>query len=86
MRYFYTVLGFFLFLAMLGFALKNADSVTLRYYLGLEWHTPLILVLLASFCIGVIAGLMACLSLIITQRRRLLAMERELHSLQKNND
>lgn len=86
MRYLYTVLGFFLFLATLGFALKNTDPVTLQYYLGLQWHAPLILVLLVAFCAGALAGIAACLSLVVTQRRRLLAIQRELQTLQSNND
>lgn len=86
MRYFYLIGGFLLFLATLGFALKNTAPVTLEYYLGLQWHAPLILVLLLAFCAGALAGVIACVSLVIQHRRRMLAMQRELHALQSHQD
>ena len=86
MRYFYLIGGILLFLATLGFALKNNVPVTLHYYLGLEWHAPLILVMLLVFCAGALAGILACLSLVVQQRRRLLAIQRELHALQSRPD
>ena len=86
MRYLYLTGGFLLFLAALGFALKNTVPVTLEYYLGLQWHAPLILVMLLAFCAGALAGIIACLTLVIQQRRRLLAIQRELHALQSSQD
>ena len=86
MRYLYLTGGFLLFLAALGFALKNTAPVTLEYYLGLQWHAPLILVMLLAFCAGALAGIVACLTLVIQQRRRLLAIQRELHALQSSQD
>lgn len=86
MRYLYLTGGFLLFLAALGFGLKNTAPVTLQYYLGLQWHAPLILVLLLAFCLGALAGILACLSLVVQQRRRLLAIQRELHALQSRQD
>lgn len=86
MRYLYLTGGFLLFLTALGFALKNTAPVTLEYYLGLQWHAPLILVMLLAFCAGALAGIIACLTLVIQQRRRLLAIQRELHALQSSQD
>lgn len=86
MRYFYLIGGFLLFLAALGLALKNTAPVSLEYYLGLRWHAPLILVLLLTFCAGALAGIFACLPQVIRQRRRLLAIQRELHALQTRQD
>lgn len=86
MRYFYMAVGFCLFLAALGFALKNTQPVTVQYYLGIHWNAPLVLVLLLVFCAGALAGIIACLSLVVSQRRRLLAIQRELHALQSSPD
>jgi putative membrane protein len=86
MRYLYLICGFLLFLVALGFALKNTAPVTLEYYLGFQWHAPLILVILLTFCAGALAGIVACVSLVIQQRRRLLAIQRELHALQSRQD
>jgi putative membrane protein len=83
MRYLYAFVGFFIFLATLGFALKNADPITLHYYLGIAWQAPLSLTLLIAFCCGVFAGLIACLSLLVAQRRRLAEMQREIDTLRR---
>lgn len=81
MRYLYLTLGFILFVLLLGFALKNAEIVELHYYLGLVWRAPLSLMLLIAFFIGTVAGMIACLSPIIRQRRELIALQRELRQL-----
>lgn len=86
MRYVYRILGFCLFLLALGFAFKNNQLVSLQYYLGLEWHAPLVLVLFITFCTGALGGILACLSLVITHRRRLLALQKELNKLQPTAD
>ena len=46
MRYFLWILKFALFVVVLSFAVKNTETVAVRYYLGLEWQAPLVLVLL----------------------------------------
>lgn len=86
MRYIYSALGFCLFLAVLGLTLKNTQPVTLFYYFGFRWDAPLVLVLLIAFCVGAMAGIVASLSLAITQRRRLQALQRELKTLRANAD
>ncbi len=78
MRYLYALLTGILFLAMLGFAIKNAEPVTLHYYLGMSWSAPLVLIVLASFVLGAACGIMACLGLVVRQRRAANAIRREL--------
>lgn len=65
-----------LFLLLLGFAVMNSESVSLRYFLGLEWQAPLSLVILVVFAVGLLTGLLAC-------SMRLLRGHRELRSLRK---
>jgi lipopolysaccharide assembly protein A len=86
MRYLYVASGLLLFLAVLGFSLKNSHPVTMYYYLGINWSAPMALVLLLVFCAGALAGIIACMSLLITQRRNLRAMQQELQSLQSSRD
>ena len=69
------------FLLLLGFAVKNMDGVTVRYFLGLEWQAPLAFVLLIMFAAGILAGILTGLGKIAAQRRELLALRRELRSL-----
>ena len=66
------------FLLLLAFAVKNTDSVSVRYLLGLEWQAPLVFVLLVFFAAGIVLGVMASLVVIVRQRRRILGLKREL--------
>jgi len=59
-----------LFFAALTFALKNTDAVTVRYYLGLQWQAPLVLVLLIAFFLGGIAGVLLTLPPVVRLRRQ----------------
>jgi lipopolysaccharide assembly protein A len=86
MRYLYVASGLFLFLAVLGFSLKNTHPITIYYYLGMTFSAPLALMLLIVFCAGALAGIVACLSLLITQRRSLRAMQQELQTIQSSRD
>lgn len=81
MKFIYALLSVTLFFAVLGFAVKNAEPVTLHYYLGMAWSAPLVLVLLVSFGIGAAIGIVACLGLVVRQRRALSAMQREISTL-----
>ena len=81
MRYFYGFLTSILFFAVLGFAIKNAETITLHYYLGISWSAPLVLVLLASFALGAACGIIACLGLVVSQRRAANAIRQELAAL-----
>ena len=66
-----------LFLAVFAFALMNTDPVTLRFFLGRTWETPMILALLLSFAFGAAIGVLACLSRLLGQRREILKLRRE---------
>jgi lipopolysaccharide assembly protein A len=67
-----------LFLIALTFAVKNTDIITLRYYLGLQWQAPLILVILVVFGLGAIAGVFAGLAHIVRLRRELIKLRRQV--------
>ncbi len=72
------LLGALLFLAALGFAIKNAEPVTVRYYLGAAWQAPLVVVLFVVFVLGAVAGVVASFSYALRLRRELIALKREL--------
>ena len=77
MRILLLLLKTVLFLLLLGFAFKNTDSVVVHYLPGAEWQAPLVLVLLVFFGIGIAAGVMASLGIIVRQRREILGLRRE---------
>jgi uncharacterized integral membrane protein len=72
------VLKFALFVLVLTFAVRNTDPVTVRYYFGGEWQTPLIFVMLVAFCAGVAVGLAAGMAQLFRQRREIAALRREV--------
>ncbi|MDH2917387.1 MAG: LapA family protein [Gallionella sp.] len=78
MSYIVLLLRVALFVALLGFAVKNDQPVTLRYFLGQEWNTSLVVVLLCFFAIGAAVGILAMLGSVLQQRRELAAAKREL--------
>ena len=69
-----------LFLALFAFALMNTDPVTLRFFLGRTWEIPMILALLLFFAFGAAIGVLACLSRLLGQRRKIQKLERELRA------
>lgn len=73
-----------LFLLLLGFATRNSDSVTLRYFLGLEWQAPLSLVILAAFAVGLLTGLLGCSLRLLRNQRELRTLRGQLNSRQIN--
>ena len=77
MRYVLWVVKLALFALALTFAVKNTDPVAVRYFLGQEWHAPLIFVLLVFFCMGAALGLLAALTQIMRQRREISLLKRE---------
>ncbi|MDH4285261.1 MAG: LapA family protein [Gallionellaceae bacterium] len=78
MRFLNWLLRIAVFIALLGFALKNNQPVALRYFFGYEWHTSLVLALLLFFAAGVGIGILAVLGSIFRQRREIAALKRDL--------
>ena len=78
MRFVLWTLKLALFLLVLSFAVKNTDIVAVRYYLGYQWQAPLVLVLLAFFCLGVLVGIISSLAHMLRQRRAIVTLRREL--------
>jgi lipopolysaccharide assembly protein A len=80
MRYVLWVFKLALFALALTFAVKNTDPVAVRYFLGHEWRTPLIFVLLLAFCVGAALGVLGALGQILRQRREISSLKRELQA------
>ena len=68
------------FLLLLGFAFKNTDAVTVRYFLGFQWQAPLAFILLVIFGLGIFAGILTNIWVVARQRRELSALKRKLHA------
>jgi uncharacterized integral membrane protein len=79
-RYLSWALRLLLFIMLFGFALKNSDPVSVRFYLGARWDAPLALVALVFFGLGAAAGVTACFTYIYRQRREILQLRKEARS------
>ena len=78
MRYFNWILRVALFIVLLGFAVKNDQPVTLRYFFGYEWQSSLVVVLLIFFAAGAAVGVLAMLASVLQQRREIARLKRDL--------
>lgn len=80
MKYLIWLFRAFLFLILLGFAVKNDEPVSVRYFFGYEWHASLVLVLLIFFATGAAIGMLAILPNLLGQRKEILSLKKEMQA------
>ena len=78
MRYLNWIIRIALFIALLGFAVKNDQPITLRYFFGYEWQSSLVIVLLIFFSLGAAVGVLAMFANVLQQRREIAVLERDI--------
>ncbi|MBV6476178.1 MAG: DUF1049 domain-containing protein [Rhodocyclaceae bacterium] len=83
MRYLVWLLRIALFVVLLGFAVKNSDVVTVRFFFDAAWPLPLVAVMLLFFAAGAVAGLSAALGTFLRQRRELVRLKRQPGSAER---
>jgi uncharacterized integral membrane protein len=66
------------FLALLLFAIKNAEPVTLHFYFDQSWDAPLVFVVLLGFAAGAAFGVIACVPPLLRQRREIVGLREQL--------
>jgi len=66
-----------LFVLLAAFAAKNVEPVALRFYFGLVFQAPLIVLLLAFFAAGAAFGVLALLGTLLRQRREISSLKRQ---------
>jgi uncharacterized integral membrane protein len=49
----------FTFLALFAFSVNNRQAAIVHWFFGVEWHTPMVIVVLAAFVAGCTVGVMA---------------------------
>lgn len=86
MRYLNWIIRVVLFIALLGFAAKNDQSITLRYYFGYEWQTYLVVALLIFFSAGAVVGVLAMFPKLLQQRSEISALKRRIRAREKLTD
>ena len=58
------------FLVLFAFATKNTEPVLLKFFFGISWQLPLVLLVFSFFAVGVLAGMLAMLPPFWRQRRK----------------
>ncbi len=82
-RIFYTILAILVLLIGIAFAIQNRQMVELNYYFGLKWSGPLSLALLTTFALGVVAGYLASLRMVVRMQRQLVQARKEIRQIEQ---
>ncbi len=69
MRFLARLFWAFIFFTLFAFALNNQQAATVRWFFGVEWRTPMVIVVLVAFAAGCAIGVMAMLPSWWHQRR-----------------
>ncbi|MEI7614286.1 MAG: lipopolysaccharide assembly protein LapA domain-containing protein [Betaproteobacteria bacterium] len=65
-----------IFLFLFAFAIKNTESVSVRFIFDSFWQAPLVIVLLAFFTGGALLGVLSLLGTVFGLRRELAKLKR----------
>lgn len=71
---------------LFGFSLKNMQEVSLQFYLGYELTAPLIIMLLAFFCLGALAAILALVPMIFRHRRDISRHKKTIAEIEKERE
>jgi uncharacterized integral membrane protein len=61
MRFLVWLVRGFIFFTLFAFALNNQQAATVRWFFGVEWHAPMVIVVLVAFAGGCAIGVLAML-------------------------
>ena len=86
MRLIFRLAALALFIVFFDFALKNTDEVVLHFFWGSQARSPIILLLLAFFIVGVAMGVLAMTSTVLRYRRELSRIKKETEQKKSNAD
>jgi uncharacterized integral membrane protein len=70
LKYLAWLLKAVIFFVLFAFALNNQGAVTLHFFFGNQWQAPLVLVVLATFVLGLLAGMLVMVPVWLTARKR----------------
>jgi lipopolysaccharide assembly protein A len=62
-------LRLFLFFTLFAFALNNSQEVVVHWFFGMQWRTPMVIVVLVAFALGASFGVVAMVPAWWKQRR-----------------
>jgi uncharacterized integral membrane protein len=80
------IIAVLLFIVFFGFALKNTQDASLRFFFDYEIGGPLVLLLLGFFVAGGALGILAMLPTLFRHRRDLSKQKKTIEQLQKQSE
>ena len=83
MKFISRVLWVILFVLFFGFALKNTQEASLRFFFNYEVRAPLVLLLLGFFVVGAVLGVLAMMPTLVRHRRDLSAHKKAVETMIK---
>lgn len=75
MKYLLWLLKAAIFFTLFAFALNNQQEVTVHFFFGTQWRAPLVLVVLAAFGLGLVAGVIGMVPRWWKQRKAAIATQ-----------
>ena len=75
-----------IFILFFGFALKNTQEASLRFFFDYEARGPLVLLLLAFFVAGAALGILAIMPTVFRHRRDLGKCKKTIDAMEKENE
>lgn len=75
-----------IFVLFFGFALKNTQEASLRFFFDSEARGPLVLLLLAFFVSGAALGILAVMPTLFRHRRDLSKCKKKIDTMEKENE
>ena len=67
-----------LFFLLFGFAVKNDQLASLRFFFGSEWQLPIVFIILIAFAAGALLGVTATFGSLIRQRREISKLRKQI--------
>ncbi len=58
MKYFFWLIKAIIFFTLFAFALNNQQDAAVHLFFGTQWRAPMVLIVLAAFTLGVVAGVL----------------------------
>ena len=59
MRFIVWLVRAFIFFTLFAFALNNQQTATVRWFFGVDWHAPMVIIVLVAFAGGCAIGVLA---------------------------
>lgn len=67
-----------LFFLLFGFAVKNDQLASLRFFFGSEWQLPIVFIILIAFAAGALLGVTATFGSLLRQRREISRLRKQI--------